>query len=678
MLLACWLSGPGLLPAQDAEKQPLLAQIAFLPDVHFHDIFAEFEDGAFPGLPTTFGDGQKLATIRTMEAQLKSTRLFNENYFALLAALDDVVARGIRWVALPGDFSDDGQAVHLRGLRRILDHYHATYGLEFLAAPGNHDPTTPFRSAAGKSDFLGANGRPLPVFSPDHPVCSEPGRLRYPEGIVPHPVFCTPDIAELGYAGVLDFLGPFGLMPKPDYLYFETPYSDYGTAPYHYETALAQASLELRQYEICLQGTGGAYKQPHYTHCFEVADLSYLVEPVEGLWLLAIDANVYVPRATAEEGQPPLASYFQGSGGAGYNRMLTHKQQVIAWIADVVQRAEAQGKTLVAFSHFPMTEFYDGAQALLPDLFEGEGAFQQGRMPTTATSQALARTGLKLHIGGHMHQNDTGVISDPESGNTLVNVQAPSLAAYKPAYKILHLFAGQQAEIETIVLDEVPHFRTLFPHYAAEWRYLDSVGYPRIWNKAVLEAATYAEFTQWHLTELARLRFFPQEWPADLQEILPGLSGWEMLVLSQFPADSLESLPLSPVPGGSLLPDSLRLTWQAAESRAVALLQEAGGTTSDWQWTGAELVRDFYRLQNADELALTDISPARMQQYTLLGAALLADKAPGQAVTGATPTWSLLLHRLRAVLTLINRFSHGEPSRHFGIDLRDGSVRRLE
>lgn len=66
-------------------------QIAFISDAHIQDVDGHAE------------------RVRSMEAQVQSTRLFNENYYALLAALDDVASRDIRWVVLPGDLTDDGQ-----------------------------------------------------------------------------------------------------------------------------------------------------------------------------------------------------------------------------------------------------------------------------------------------------------------------------------------------------------------------------------------------------------------------------------------------------------------------------------------------------------------------------------------------------------------------------------------
>lgn len=99
--------------SSDTPELEAPVQVAFMPDIHFHDVYGDFQDGSFQGLYTN--SSGKYATIRTMQSQMESTRLFNENYFAMIAALDDVVERGIKYVALPGDFSDDGQPVHMFG-----------------------------------------------------------------------------------------------------------------------------------------------------------------------------------------------------------------------------------------------------------------------------------------------------------------------------------------------------------------------------------------------------------------------------------------------------------------------------------------------------------------------------------------------------------------------------------
>ncbi|MGL5638974.1 MAG: hypothetical protein ACRCW7_06485, partial [Cetobacterium sp.] len=113
------LIGATMVNAQDEYK------VAFVSDVHFHDVYGDFK-GDFKGLKSEVTG--KYATIRTMDSQMNSTRLFNENYFAFIAVLDDLVKKDIKYIVLPGDFSDDGQEVHIEGLKKIMDNYTKKHG----------------------------------------------------------------------------------------------------------------------------------------------------------------------------------------------------------------------------------------------------------------------------------------------------------------------------------------------------------------------------------------------------------------------------------------------------------------------------------------------------------------------------------------------------------------------
>ncbi|WP_102796515.1 metallophosphoesterase [Bowmanella denitrificans] len=636
---------PGGAGADSAPAaEPL--QIAFMPDVHFHDVYGEFRDGAFAGLPNS-KSGRK-ATIRSMRAQLHSTRLFNENYFALLAALDDAARRGVKLVALPGDFSDDGQPVHIRGLRRILDNYSQTYGMRFFATPGNHDPVRPFDSPGGEPDFLGAGGHQQAIFSRGADKClAYQGIWAVIKGDNAPDTICSEEIRHLGYGGILAELASFGFFPDSRDLYWESPYSDYQTDTYSFHKASQQAELDQRNYEICAQGTGGAYKQAGYSQCRQVADASYLVEPVPGLWLLAIDANVYVPKAASGE--------FAGSGNAGYNKLVSHKTQVLDWIRTVVKRAASQGKTLLAFSHFPMTEFYDGQSQGMADLFGAE-AQQLARRPTDRVGQLLADTGLTLHVGGHMHFNDTGRIKGSQ-GNTLINIQAPSLAAYVPAYKLLTLHSDRQVQVDTIVLNKVPRFDELFEHYALEYQVSSHNAPP--WDKGILTAKSYREFTLWHLQELTRLRFLPGEWPKDLREALLALNGWQLMVLSGFNGDRGQALnALMQSKAWQSADISLRNSWPSPSVMPEELSR----------WTGFELALDFYRLRNAGSLALADIPAKRILAYQLLAQRLNHSEQPE-----GSPQWALR-SRLSQLLAIFQALQQGEPDKRFRVNLDNGQV----
>lgn len=631
-------------------------RVAFMPDIHFHDVYGEFADQAFTGLQNS--KSGKPAIIRSMYAQLTSTRLFNENYFALRAALDDAGKQGIKWVALPGDFSDDGQPYHVRGLVKLLHEYEQKYGMRFFATPGNHDPNRPFTTPGGEEDFLGEGGKTQRIFSRGAKECQgyqgATARIKTDTGL---PTICSEEMVHSGYQAIMTAMGPFGINPSPEDLYWETPYSGYGVENYSYQAAQRASDFSQRQYEICAQGTGGIYKKPGYGPCFTVADSSYLVEPVPGLWLLAVDANVYLPAADARADKPQ----FLGSGEAGYNSMLTHKQQTVAWMADVAQRARALNKTLVTFSHFPMVEFDNGAAADLADIF-GEGKFQLARAPRADTSHTLAKTGIGVHVGGHMHFNDTGVRRYAD-GSLLFNIQAPSLAAYVPAYKILNFTSPLEIDVQTVILKDVPRFDELFEHYQQEWDYLNATHSPHLWNRDILQANSYYAFTNWHITELTRLRFLPEEWPEDLRKLLFSLNGEEMLIISQ-------------LNNGEYDGKKSGAAWEKARHKAQALAQKAGMKRQDFaRWNGFDLAVDFYRLRNADELALADIPAERLRQYRLLTGTLAARLPPvAPKVTQHSAVEDIFRLRFGSLFAVIDKYLHGNPARNFHINLETGEM----
>ena len=290
-------------------------QIAFLSDVHFQDLYGRFSDNDFNGIlnPKT----GKSTILRTMDSQLHSTRVFNENYFAFLSALDDIASKGIKIVAMPGDFSDDGQAYNLRGLHQILEQYQLKYGMKFYLTTGNHDPVGPLHKDAGKDDFLGEDGKPLGIYSNGKAGDSASKII-------------TKDIAESGYLEILDELKDFGFYPKEDDLYWSTPFDENSFQYYSYGKALGSAISSRRMYEV--------------SKGFFVPDLSYVVEPVKDIWMIAIDGNTYIPKKTS--GRPDDPYNYKGAS-VGYNNVLTNKKHLINWVKKITEDAKKNHKTLV-------------------------------------------------------------------------------------------------------------------------------------------------------------------------------------------------------------------------------------------------------------------------------------------------------------------------------------------
>lgn len=586
---------------QNTKKE---VQIAFIADAHLQDIFAKFEDSNYNGIPNPVTG--EYANIRTMNSQLHSTRIFNENYFAFLEALNDIVKRDIKQVVLPGDFSDDGQPVHVRGLRKILNEYSQKHGLSFYVTTGNHDVVRPFSQDAIKTDFLGKDGK-------EQIISSSPDNLgKNKKELEP---IITADIKNWGYKETINEMRDFGFFPKKNDLYWETPFSNYNYDNYNFEEAQKESVLEKRTYLI------------KNTNLY-LPDASYLVEPIKGIWLLGIDANAYVPNEKLS-GEPNNPHDFSGAN-TGYNNVLIYKNHLLNWVKKVAAEAKQKGKVLIAFSHYPMVDFNDDASPELKQLF-GANKMQLQRVPDEEVAQQFADAGIQIHFGGHMHINDTGVRTSAK-GNTLFNIQTPSLAAYMPAYKILTIHSHSDLEVETVVIGKVNKFNSLFPFYEQEYAHLKEIKSKDIWNNEILKAKDYEDFTNWHLKELVRLRFLPEDFQAEFLKLIVNLSGKDLLLINN------------------------------DKTEIDSLLKSNSFTISDFEsWTGFDMIFDFYRLKSADELAFSKIGKKRLKQYELICSQLKKSNDPKLVLWAA----------------IFLKTMNGEPSDHFKIDLKNNKIDNL-
>lgn len=530
-------------------------QIAFISDAHIQDVDGHAE------------------RVRSMEAQVQSTRLFNENYYALLAALDDVVRRDIRWVVLPGDLTDDGQFFNQQKIKELLDSYAAGKGMRFFVTTGNHDPALPLGLAKKNTHFLAADGSRV-----------------------------TREDSCAGYVSQMQCYADFGFFPRKDDRYWESPFTSYTYDKYAYEEACRESVLDKRTYVLCDSLTA--------------TDASYLVEPVDGLWLLAIDGGVYLPKEM-KEGKWT----YQGSS-AGYNLVLKHKPFLLSWVRKVVEEAQKRHKTLVAFSHYPLVDFNDGVSEYVRRIW-GDRRFDLHRVPEAEVSEAFLQAGLRLHFAGHMHVNDTGIWEGKE-GKHLYNIQVPSIATYVPAYKILTIESDEVFRVETVTLDTVPGFDSLFPLYRAEYQSDSLRGDSLVWNKEILSARTYGEFCDYQFRDLVRLRFIPRDLPESWRACLD-FTGAQML---------------------------------------KAVSGEDKSEDTDWtDWCMKDLVLDLYRLRYAEHLALKDIPETRLAAYRYL-----FDRARVSTLR------SVEVNVANGLGTLFMAFLNGEPCQNFVIDLEKDTI----
>ena len=503
-----------------------LPSVAVIADAHFHDTAADF---GFPGIEI---DGERI-TMRSWSDTRESTRVFNESADALHAALEAVRQRGIRHVVLLGDYTDDGQRATTETLKGILERHRDAHGTAFYALPGNHDIFGP-RGRHHTKEFLTENGRCVSV--------SSDARRAGERVVISDRMYCE------GYPVGLGPMSAFGYFRQPDYIHWETPFGVSDLA-------------EDRLYEV---------RSPDGHNVYQLMDASYLVEPEPGLWLLMIDANIFEPLDGAFEKGEEAA--FTDSTSGGWNALLRCKPFIIDWIADVRHRAEALGKTLLGFSHYPALDPFDGASGAEGALFGETNVVR--RTPRKAVEDALRDAGLAIHFSGHLHVE--GVTRRGDGENSLTNIAVPSLVAFPPAFKVVHT-SRQEITVETVEMDALPINSRICRGYAQETALAGED------EDQAFAAGTYGDFLLGHKRALVRYRYFIKEWPAEVVAAIANKTVQDV----------------------------------------IGLIGKKGGSPSDGLVLASELpmfelIADWYCLRQGAGLALPHIQPERLSLYRVL------------------------------------------------------------
>jgi 3',5'-cyclic AMP phosphodiesterase CpdA len=383
--------------------------------------------------------------LRSLNDTLHSTRAFNESEPALRAALDEMEAKGITLVLILGDVTDDGQAPNWEAAATILRDYETRAGMRFFLTPGNHDQWVNSDLAQTK-EFSAEDGS---VFT----VSSAPDTRIDP----------TPAMQRLSYSQMFPHASGFGFAPHPDDLLWETPFG-------------RDFALETRMGAIVTDDDKPVF----------APDLSYLVEPVAGLWVLSIDASVYWPDPASKK------SEWRDGSSEGWAAVLQRKSWLLDWMADVSTRAKQLGKRLVTFSHYPVLDVLNGASGQV------DAGGKRRMMPDERIAARIAATGIGLHFSGHWHLNRSATRIATPDAPALTNIAAPSTVGYPAGWKELD-FQGNTAEITTHLLMNAAGRDHINDAY-------------RMAGAQLPKAEDYQSFLRWHLRKLVSLRYLPRDW----------------------------------------------------------------------------------------------------------------------------------------------------------------------
>ncbi|TAY60799.1 metallophosphoesterase family protein [Rhizobium leguminosarum] len=545
-------------------------EIAVIADAHFHDVDADF---GFSGVRI----GGRAMTMRSWSDTRQSTRVFNESAGALLAALEQVQKRGIRHVVLLGDYSDDGQRATTEKLADILQRHSREHGTAFYALPGNHDIFGP-RGRHHTKQFLTEGGQAILV-------SSDAGLAR--EGAVfSDRMYCE------GYPDGLRAMANFGYFRRPEYIHWESPFG-------------SSDAQEDRVYEVT---------SPNGVNRYRLMDASYLVEPEPGLWLLMIDANVFEPLdGSFLDGEEAA---FTDSTAGGWNAMLRAKPFILSWVSDVTRRARLLDKTVLAFSHYPALDPFDGTSDAEKTLFGETNVVR--RTPRREVEEAFLSAGLQVHFSGHLHVE--GVTTRGYDSSRVTNIAVPSLVAFPPAFKVIRPTRHHLA-VDTVGLSAIAVDRDLLSGYRLETNGRHERG------ADALSAESYGAFLQAHKRALVVHRYLPKEWPGE----------FAAAILEMNVAQAAQC-----VAGGV-----------AGESDCL----ERSSSAQAEDLPMIDLIADWYCLRQGGHLSIEHIEPERLALYRSLTDQF--GRAP-DAYDGSLP--SFLAVFLGALGLFLDRAAKGRPN----------------
>ncbi len=168
--------------------------------------------------------------------------------------------------------------------------------------------------------------------------------------------------------------------------------------------------------------------------------LSYIIEPVEGLWIFGLDSTRF--RENTMKKDPIVDGKFY--------------PQTLQWIEANLIEANKQGKAVIAFFHHGLLEHYAGNATFYPEYLIED--FQ-------AVAKMFAFYNVRMVFTGHFHAND---ISMQEiDGKVLYDIETGSLVSAPSPYRFVTL-KDNKAFITTSVVKEIPSVPD-FQKFATEY-----------------------------------------------------------------------------------------------------------------------------------------------------------------------------------------------------------------
>jgi predicted phosphodiesterase len=172
--------------------------------------------------------------------------------------------------------------------------------------------------------------------------------------------------------------------------------------------------------------------------------LSYVAEPADGYWLLAMDSCIYLDNTS---GKLITAGAFS--------------DQTLAWIRDRLAEANRQNKIVLGLMHHGLVEHFTGQATLFPGFVIDDWE---------NLSRILAEDGLRFVFTGHFHATDCTERTWADTDNQFYDIETGSLVSSPCAYRQVRIENGFM-NIDTIRITSIDYDTgsATFQEYAREY-----------------------------------------------------------------------------------------------------------------------------------------------------------------------------------------------------------------
>ena len=160
----------------------------------------------------------------------------------------------------------------------------------------------------------------------------------------------------------------------------------------------------------------------------DTASLSYVSEPLPGLWLLSIDACIYKTKNNKDSAS---------SGGS-------IRQATMMWALARLEEARAKGKMVFGMMHHALINHYSDQSALFPNNVVDR---------SSTASDSLMNGGLKLLFTGHGHSTD--IVKKISGNNFLFDIETSATSAYPCSYRMITYIKDSALIISTIPITHI-------------------------------------------------------------------------------------------------------------------------------------------------------------------------------------------------------------------------------